>query len=64
MGICVSTGSACDSKNTQISHVLSAMNLFPKSAKGTIRLSFSKDNTLSDISEIVTGIQKVLATLR
>lgn len=64
MGICVSTGSACDSKNTQISHVLSAMNLFPKSAKGTIRLSFSKDNTLSDISEIVTGIQKVLATSR
>ena len=64
MGICVSTGSACDSKNTQISHVLSAMNLFPKSAKGTVRLSFSKDNTLSDISEIVTGIQKVLATLR
>lgn len=64
MGICVSTGSACDSKNTQISHVLSAMNLFPKSAKGTIRLSLSKDNTLSDILGIVTGIQKVLATLR
>ena len=39
MGICVSTGSACNSQETQISHVLQAIGLKPELAKGTIRLS-------------------------
>ena len=60
MGICVSTGSACDSKNTQISHVLKAMKLSEEYAKGTIRISLGKDNTLEEVKTIIKGIQKIL----
>ena len=52
-GICVSTGSACDSKETQISHVLKAIGLEEMLAKGTIRISLSKYNTEQDMIKIV-----------
>ncbi len=60
MGICVSTGSACDSKNTQISHVLKAMKLPEEYAKGTIRISLGKDNTSEEVNTIIKGVQKIL----
>ena len=60
MGICVSTGSACDSKNTQISHVLKAMGIPEEYARGTIRISLGKDNTLEEVQTIINSIQKVL----
>ena len=60
MGICVSTGSACDSQNTQISHVLAAMNLEKDYAEGTIRISLGKDNTISDANIIGDSIIKIL----
>jgi cysteine desulfurase len=43
--VAVSTGSACNSKETVISHVLRAIQLPMPYASGTIRISFSKDNT-------------------
>ena len=60
MGICVSTGSACDSKNTQISHVLKAMGIPEEYARGTIRISLGKDNTLEEVQTIIRSIQRVL----
>ncbi len=60
MGICISTGSACDSNNTQISHVLRAMHLPEEYAKGTIRISLGKDNTSRDIQMIIKGLKKIL----
>lgn len=60
MGICVSTGSACDSVNTQISHVLRAINLPDEYAKGTIRISLSKDNTLDEACFIADSIIRIL----
>lgn len=60
MGICVSTGSACDSQNTQISHVLSAINLNREYAEGTIRVSLGKDNTIEEAQYIADAIIKVL----
>lgn len=59
-GICISTGSACDSKNTQISHVLKAIGLKDSLAKGTIRISLGKDNSLEDIDLIVAGLKKIV----
>ena len=59
-GIAISTGSACDSVNTQISHVLKAIQLDEKQAKGTIRISLGKNNTEEDIKEIIKALQKIV----
>ena len=60
MKICVSTGSACDSKNTNISHVLKAINLNEELAIGTIRISLGKDNTEEEAMQIVEALYKIL----
>lgn len=60
LGISVSTGSACDSKNTQISHVLSAIGLEKSYALGTIRISLSKTNTEEDAKKIATALSSIL----
>lgn len=59
-GICVSTGSACDSKDTQISHVLKALGMEEMLAKGTIRISLSKYNTEKDVIKIVQALIDIL----
>lgn len=60
MKICVSTGSACDSVNTQISHVLKAIHLDKRLAEGTIRISLGKDNTAEDVDCIVSSLSHIL----
>ena len=57
-GICVSTGSACDSKNTQVSHVLKAIALDEDYARGTIRISFGKNNTVDEVLKIAEVLVK------
>ena len=61
MGICVSTGSACDSKETQISHVLKAIALDESYAKGTIRVSFGKDNTVEEAEKIAKSLISIIS---
>ncbi|QIU94943.1 cysteine desulfurase family protein [Bacteroides faecium] len=60
MGICVSTGSACDSTTTQISHVLQAIGLNSDYAKGTIRISLGKNNTFEEVAHIADSIIKIV----
>lgn len=60
MKICVSTGSACDSVNTQVSHVLKAIGLSNEYAKGTIRISFGKHNTIEEADTIADALIKIL----
>ncbi len=60
MGVCMSTGSACDSVNTQISHVLKAINLDKKYALGTIRISINQDNTIEEINKITDSLIKII----
>lgn len=60
MGICISTGSACNSKDTEISHVLRAIKLDEKYAKGTIRISLGKHNSMEDVKRIADGLTKIL----
>ena len=59
-GICVSPGSACDSKNTQISHVLRAIGLDEILANGTIRISLGKYNTVADIDYMIDCIKSIV----
>lgn len=60
MGICISTGSACDSINTQVSHVIKAINVPERYAEGTIRISLGKWNTEEDVDGIAEAIIKIL----
>ena len=56
--ICISTGSACNSRETEISHVLKAIHLEEQYAKGTIRISLGIDNTEDETGEILKAIVK------
>ena len=60
MGICVSTGAACDSVNTQVSHVLSSIGIDAEYSEGTIRVSLGIDNTCNDIAIIAESIIRVI----
>lgn len=60
MGICISTGSACDSINTQVSHVIKAIHVPKEYAEGTIRITFGSGNTEADAINIAHAIIKVL----
>lgn len=61
MGISISTGSACDSVNAEISHVLKAIHLAENYAKGTIRISLGKNNTQEDVENIVASLVKIVS---
>ncbi len=61
MRISVSTGSACDSQNSRISHVIKAIGVPEKYANGTIRISFGKDNTMEEVSCIIEALTKILS---
>ncbi len=58
--ICISTGSACDSVNSQVSHVIKAIGVPEKYALGTVRISLGKDNTIEDVNAIADALGTVL----
>lgn len=60
MGISISTGSACDTVNTQISHVIKAIGVPEEYAAGTIRISLGKDNTKEEAENIATALLRIL----
>ena len=60
MGIEVSTGSACNSKTKQVSHVLKAINIDENFINGTIRISFGKHNTISEAKKVAEAINRIL----
>lgn len=55
-GIAISTGAACNSKSTEISHVLKAIELPEKLAKGTVRITFGAYNTVVQAQYIADKI--------
>ena len=59
-GICISTGAACDSVKTQLSHVIKALELPDEYAYGTIRVSFGKYNTEDEARVLASEIVKIL----
>lgn len=61
-GICISSGSACNSKSVQISHVLKAIGLNNSIAKNTIRISLGKHNSIEEVRYIASEIAKATKT--
>lgn len=60
MGTAVATGSACDSKNSVLSHVIRAISVPPEYAQGTIRVTLGMDNTAEHIDRIAQQITSIL----
>ena len=59
-GICVSTGSACDSVNQQVSHVIKAIDVPADYREGTIRVTFGKDNSEQEAVDTAKAILKAI----
>lgn len=64
MGICVSSGSACDSHSSHPSHVLMACGLTESEARSSIRISISDFTTESEIEEAADIIATAVNQLR
>jgi len=60
-GICVSTGSACNSGSEKVSAVLAAMKIPHAIARGSIRFSLGRYNTQDDIDQTLTALSKILS---
>lgn len=59
-GICISTGAACDSKKTKISHVIDAISIPKEYADGTIRISLSKYNSEQEVEKIADSLIEII----
>lgn len=59
--ICIATGAACDSVNTNISHVLKAICVPEEYIKGTIRISLGKDNTEQEIKMLTDALIQIVS---
>ena len=62
-GIYVSTGSACSSKKGN-SRILEVMGLNQSELDGAIRFSFSSENTVEQIDEVVKRLKESVARIR
>ena len=62
-GIFASSGSACSSASLEPSHVLVSMGIDPKLAVGSIRFSFSYENTPEDVEFLIESLENVLSEL-
>lgn len=60
MGTAVATGSACDSKDNVLSHVIQAISVPQEYAHGTIRVTLGMDNTAEQIDRIAQQIASIL----
>lgn len=63
-GVACSSGSACTSGTIKPSHVILALGLESKDAQGTIRFSFSPDNTIEEIDFASDVLNKMLKKFR
>ncbi len=63
-GICVSSGSACNSQIQTPSHVLTAMGIKEKEALSTVRISLGDMNTLDDIEYIYYVLKNIVLSFK
>jgi cysteine desulfurase len=63
-GICCSAGSACRTGSQEASHVLRAMNPNGDGARRSLRFSFSRFNTETEIDRAIEVVPKVIERLR
>lgn len=55
-GVCASAGSACSAGTVQVSHVLQAIGLSVAQVRSTLRFSFGKETTISEVKEAAAAL--------
>ena len=63
-GIYISAGSACSSHKRKPSAVLTAMGLPKAEIESTVRISFSEENTLEEVSCCLSVLEEIVPQLR
>jgi len=63
LGVCVSTGSACNAENHTASAVLEAMNVPYSAAMGAIRFSLGRYNTESEVDYVLQALHEIVREL-
>ena len=64
LGVCVSTGSACNAENHTASAVLQAMNIPYSQAMGAIRFSLGRYNTETEVDFVLENLPKIINELQ
>ncbi len=64
LGVCVSTGSACNAETHTASAVLQAMNIPYSDAMGAIRFSLGRFNTEAEVNYVSKILPKIIAELK
>ena len=64
LGVCVSTGSACNAHDHKASAVLEAMNVPYSFSMGSIRFSLGRMNTPDEIDLVLRSVTEILFDLR
>jgi len=62
--ICISSGSACRSREAEPSHVLTAMGLSADEARSSVRISFSKYNTAEEVTDAAKSVAACVCALQ
>lgn len=62
--ICASSGSACSAGLLNPSHVLSSIGLSNNLARGALRITFGKNNTLEETKYLIESITEIVENLR
>ena len=63
-GFAVSTGSACFSRSLEASHVILGIGGDHERAHGSIRFTFGRYNSMSDVDAVVDAIKEIVKQLR
>lgn len=64
VGICASSGSACSSGLLNPSHVLLAIGVPASIARGSLRVTFGRENTIEDVDYLVNHLVRIVQKLR
>lgn len=64
MGIAASSGSACTTGSTEPSHVITALGVGPDLARGSLRLTVGKDNTVEEIDLAIRAVADTVGRVR
>ena len=63
-GVCCSSGSACTTGSVHASHVLKAMGCSDERARASLRFSFSRFNTRTEVAKTLEVLPQIIAKLR